>query len=53
MSSTNLSVVKSAVTLAITSTPEGENLYSPLGTVYGTVSDPKGVSPKRCQSRLL
>ncbi|MCL4790257.1 MAG: hypothetical protein KJ070_26325, partial [Verrucomicrobia bacterium] len=39
LSSTNLSVVKSTVTLTITSTPEGESLYEPFGTVAGTVSD--------------
>ncbi|MCL4787657.1 MAG: hypothetical protein KJ070_12820 [Verrucomicrobia bacterium] len=40
LSSTNLSIVKSTVTLTITSTPEGESLYEPFGTVAGTVSDP-------------
>ncbi|HEX5221657.1 MAG TPA: hypothetical protein VFZ59_18985, partial [Verrucomicrobiae bacterium] len=39
VSSTNLSVVKSSVTLTITSTPTGESLYTPNGTVSGTVSD--------------
>ncbi len=39
LSSTNLSIVKSTVTLTITSTPEGESLYEPFGTVAGTVSD--------------
>ncbi|HEX5219823.1 MAG TPA: hypothetical protein VFZ59_09670 [Verrucomicrobiae bacterium] len=39
VSNTNLSVVKSSVTLTITSTPTGESLYTPNGTVNGTVSD--------------
>lgn len=39
VSSTNLSVVKSSVNLTITSTPTGESLYTPHGTVSGTVSD--------------
>jgi len=39
LSNTNLSVVKSSVALTITSTPEGESLYTPLGTVSGTISD--------------
>jgi hypothetical protein len=37
---TNLSVVRSEVVLTITSTPGGEALYEPNGTVSGTVSDP-------------
>jgi hypothetical protein len=40
LSSTNLSVVQSSVTVTIISTPEGESLYEPYGLVYGTVSDP-------------
>jgi hypothetical protein len=40
LSSTNLLVVKSSVIITITSTPEGEELNQPFGTVYGTVSDP-------------
>jgi len=39
VSSTNLSVVKSSVTLTITSMPGGDELYKPTGTVQGTVSD--------------
>lgn len=39
LSSSNLVVVKSSVTLTITSTPEGGGLYEPSGTVSGTVSD--------------
>ena len=39
LSTNNLSVVKSSVALAISYTPEGESLYTPNGTVYGTVSD--------------
>ena len=38
VSSTNLSVVKSSVSLAITSTATGEDLYKPSGTVSGTIS---------------
>ena len=40
VSSTNLSVVKSSVTLTINSTPTGDDLYQPTGTVSGTVSNP-------------
>lgn len=39
LSSTNLSVVKSSVTLAIDSTPTGDDLYKPTGAVSGTVSE--------------
>jgi hypothetical protein len=38
-SSTNLSVIKSSVTITITSTPAGTSLYEPTGPVSGTVSD--------------
>jgi hypothetical protein len=37
---TNVSVVRSEVVITITSTPSGESLYEPVGTVYGTISDP-------------
>jgi hypothetical protein len=36
----NLAVVQSSVALAMTSTPEGDSLYEPTGSVSGTVSDP-------------
>ena len=39
LSSSNLVVVKSSVTLTITSTPDGVSLYEPSGTVSGTVSE--------------
>lgn len=39
VSSTNLTVGKSTVTVAITSTPTGDALYDPSGSVSGTVSD--------------
>jgi len=38
LNSTNLAVVKSSVSLAITSTPQGDALYTPFGTVSGTVT---------------
>jgi hypothetical protein len=38
LSSTNLAVVQSSVSLAITSTPEGDALYTPFGTVSGAVT---------------
>lgn len=38
LNSTNLTVVKSEVDLAITATPEGDALYAPFGTVIGTVT---------------
>jgi hypothetical protein len=37
---TNVSVVRSEVVITITSTPTGESLYEPTGTVSGTISDP-------------
>jgi hypothetical protein len=37
---TNVSVVRSEVVITITSTPTGESLYEPMGTVSGTISDP-------------
>lgn len=39
VSTTNLLVVKSTVVVTVTSTPGGEDLYQPYGTVSGTVSE--------------
>jgi hypothetical protein len=39
VTSTNVSVSKSSVTLTVDSTPTGDDLYESVGTVSGTVSD--------------
>ena len=43
MATNNLTIMPSALTLTINSTPTGDALYQPSGTVSGTVGDPDAV----------